>query len=194
MDRIRHQYGLEQPLPIQYLIFVANALRGDFGTSYQQVGRPVIEVIADGLPVSLRLGALSMIWAGLAAVPLGVIAAVRQNSWIDNLAMLIALVGVAIPSFVLATFLMLLFSVRLGLLPVAGLESWHGWLLPAVAIGLGPCALLARIVRASMLDVLRQEDTISAPAKGLSEYAVIVRHGLRNALFPAFTIVALLLA
>jgi len=138
------------------------------------------------------LGALSLLGAVALAVPIGVVAAVKQNSWLDYGAMFVALAGVSLPPFVLATFLVLGLSVRLGWLPVAGLETWQGWILPAVAIGLGPCALLARIVRASMLDVLRQEYIVAARAKGLSELAVLTRHGLRNALFPAFTVVGLL--
>jgi ABC-type dipeptide/oligopeptide/nickel transport system permease component len=189
----RHRYGLDQPLPIQYFVFLKNALQGDLGTSYFYIGKPVTEILAAGIPVSLKWESLGLLVAVVIAIPIGIISALKQNSWIDHLFMLVALMGVSLPSFALATFLILGFSLKLGWLPVAGLDSPSHYVLPAVTLAAGPMALLARMVRASMLEVLHQDCIVVARAKGLMEYTVILRHALRNAMLPSLTAVGIMI-
>ncbi len=188
----RHRYGLDQPLPVQYLLFIVNALRGDLGTSYFYIGRPVTEILAEGIPVSVKWESLGLLLAFAGALPIGVISALKQNTWIDNAFMFFALAGISLPSFALATFLVLGLSVKLGWFPVAGLDTPSHYVLPAVTLAVGPMALLARMIRASMLEVLHLDYVTVARAKGLSEYAVVVRHALRNALLPALTAVGVM--
>lgn len=189
----RRRYGLDKPLHIQYLLFLRNALQGDLGTSYTYIGKPVTELLAEAIPVTLKWESLGLLLSIVAAVPLGVIAALKQNSWIDNLTMFFALIGVSLPSFALATFLIVGISLRLGWLPVAGLGTPKHYILPALTLAAGPTALLARMIRSSMLETLRQDYVITARAKGLAEYTVIVKHALRNALLPAVTVIGIII-
>jgi ABC-type dipeptide/oligopeptide/nickel transport system permease component len=189
----RHRYGLDQPLYIQYFIFLRNAVQGDLGTSYFYIGKPVTELLADAIPVTVKWESLGLFISIVGAVPLGVIAALKQNTWIDNLTMLFALVGISLPSFALATFLIVGISLKLGWLPVAGLDTPKHYILPALTMAAGPTALLARMIRSTMLETLRQEYVVTARAKGLREYAVVMRHALRNALLPAVTIVGIII-
>ena len=188
----RQRYGLDKPLAVQYLLFLRNAVQGDLGTSYFYVGKPVTEMLMEGIPVSIKWEAVGLLFAVAAAVPIGVISALKQNSWIDNVSMFFALAGISLPSFALATFLIVGVSLKLGWLPVAGLSTPKHYILPAITMAAGPMALLARMIRASMLEVIRQDYIVTARAKGLSEYFIIVRHALRNALLPALTIVGII--
>jgi ABC-type dipeptide/oligopeptide/nickel transport system permease component len=192
VELLRHRYGLDKPLYIQYVIFLRNALQGDLGTSYFYIGRPVTELLAEAIPVTVRWESLGLVLAIAGAVPLGIVAALKQNSWADNLAMLLALLGISLPSFALATFLIVGISLKLGWLPVAGLDTPKSYILPAVTLAFGPMALLARMIRASMLEVIRQDYVTTARSKGLREYTIIVRHALRNALLPAVTIIGII--
>ncbi|MDR7542729.1 MAG: ABC transporter permease [Armatimonadota bacterium] len=190
--RLQRQYGLDQPLALQYLYFVRNALGGDFGTSYYYVGKPVLQVIAPGLTVTLKWQTLALALAVVGALVMGLMSATRHNSWLDHGIMLFALAGISLPSFVLATILILIFSVRLGLLPVAGLISPAHYILPSLTMAAQPCALLTRLLRASMLEVIHQDYMMTARAKGLREAVVVVRHGLKNALLPTFTVLGIM--
>jgi peptide/nickel transport system permease protein len=192
LEMWRRHYGLDKPLAIQYLIFLKNALRGDFGTSYYYVGKPVLEILMEGIPVSLKWESVGLLLAICLAVPIGVITALKQNTWIDHFFMFFALVGISLPSFALATFLIVGISLKLGWLPVAGLSTPAHYVLPALTLAAHPMALLARMIRASMLEVIRQDYIVTARAKGLSERVVILRHALRNALLPALTIVGIM--
>lgn len=189
----RQKYGLDKPIHIQYLLFLKNAVQGDLGTSYFYTGKPVTELLVEAIPVTLKWESLGLFIAVVCAVPLGVIAALKQNTWIDNVTMLFALVGISLPSFALATFLIVGLSLRLGWLPVAGLETPKHYILPAITMAVGPMALLARMIRSSMLETIRQDYVVTARSKGLKEYAVIVRHALRNALLPAVTILGIII-
>ncbi|MCL5951575.1 MAG: ABC transporter permease [Chloroflexi bacterium] len=192
VHQLQQQYGLDQPILVQYGYFVRNALIGDFGTSYYYTGKPVLEVIAPGIWVSLQWESLSLALAVFGALVLGVLSALKQNSWLDHLIMLFALSGISLPSFALATFLMVIFSLQLGLLPVAGLDSPAHFILPCLTLAAQPAALLARLLRASMLEVINQEYMRTARAKGLGEMAVILRHGLKNALLPSLTVLGIM--
>lgn len=190
------QYHLDDPLPKQYLDYVVNALHGDFGPSYRSVERSVSEIVQATLPVSAQLGLLSMLFALVFGIPLGVLAALKRNTWIDFAASLVTVTGISTPPFVRVSLLIVVFSLALPWLPTGG---WEGiWdvrvIIPTVAIGLGPAALLARYTRSSLLEVLPQDFMRTARAKGLSEWSAVVGHALKNALIPVVTVAGLTLA
>ncbi len=190
--QLQQQYGLDQSALVQYGYFVRNALSGDFGTSYYYTGKPVLQVIAPGILVSLEWEIVALAIAVIGALAMGTLSALKQNSWLDNLIMLFALSGVSLPSFALATFMIVIFSLQLGLLPVAGLTTPAHFVLPCLTMAAQPAALLARLLRASMIEVMNHEYMITARAKGLREFWVIVRHGLKNALLPSVTVLGIM--
>jgi peptide/nickel transport system permease protein len=188
--RLRAQLHLDEPLPQQFGRFIWNALHGDLGYSVRSK-RPVLMEIRDNLPSTAVLALAGMGIAVVMGVTLGVIAAVCQHSWFDTFSMLMALLGVSIPSFWLGLLLIFALSLRLGWLPATGGgDLWH-LIMPAATLGLGAAAIIARLSRSCMLEVLRQEYITTARAKGLQEAWVILRHGLKNALIPVVTIVGL---
>jgi peptide/nickel transport system permease protein len=202
LKRMAVAYGLDRPLPAQYLLWLKSTLAGDWGYSIR-TGRPVTTEIADRLGPTLQLGGVALAIALAVSLPLGVIAAARPGGWIDRLLGAATLVGLSIPVFWLALLLQLLFAVALGWLPSAGYEtvgasSFGDRLahiaMPATVLAVATMAGWTRYVRAGMLDVLSQDYIRTAHAKGLTEAAVILRHGLRNAVPPAVTIIALDLA
>lgn len=206
--QLRQSYGLEKPVVVQYGIWLGKLLQGDWGTSILS-GRPILQDVLIRLPITLELIVLSIGIALLIAVPAGIIAAMRQNTWADYTAMSSALLGVSIPDFFLGILLLLAFSIGLqGLLPSSGWvylpgtcptlicqESVWGNLqhvvMPAVALGVGRAAILTRLLRASMLEIIRMEYVTTARAKGLGENAVILKHALKNALIPTVTFMGL---
>jgi oligopeptide transport system permease protein len=182
--QLEHTYGLDRPLGQQYLAFLKNAVRFDFGPSYKYPARQVREIIADALPVSMELGGLALLVALLAGVPLGVFAAVRRNTAVDHAAMGVALLGVSIPNFVLGPVLVLVLSVGLYLLPPA---LWNGpasRVLPVLTLATAYVAYIARLTRAGMLEILRQDYIRTARAKGLSERVVVTKHALKLGILP----------
>jgi ABC-type dipeptide/oligopeptide/nickel transport system permease component len=192
VQQLQRRYGLDQPILTQYVLFMKSALVGDFGTSYYYIGKPVTEVIAPGIMISLQWQVVSLAIAVFGALALGIVAAIKQNTWLDYLTMFIALAGISLPSFALATFLIVLFSLQLGWLPVAGIETPAHFILPCLVMAAQPMALLARLVRASMLEVMYMEYMTTARAKGLAEFTVILRHGLKNALLPSVTVLGIM--
>jgi peptide/nickel transport system permease protein len=185
----RERYGLDKPIPVQFFFYVRNALQGDFGTSYQYIGKPVMELVGPAARITLQWELIGLAVAIAAAVALGVIAAAKHNSVADNGAMLFALVGISLPDFVLATFLVILFALRLDWLPVAGFGTAAHYVLPVLTLAVRPCAVLSRMVRASMLDVIGEDYVRTARAKGLRNQRVLVRHALGNALLPVLTVI-----
>lgn len=190
LARLRDQLGLDRPWPVQYRDFVGDALRGDLGRSLF-TRRSVTEQILTALPSTVALTAGAMAIALAAGVPLGILSALRQRTWVDSACMLASLLGVAMPAFWISLLLILVFAVRLGWFPATGTAGANAIVLPAVALGLGAAGLIARLVRSSMLEVLRAEYVTTARAKGLEETRVVVHHALRNALIPLVTIVGL---
>ena len=182
------KYGLDRPLPEQYLRYMASALRGDFGISFQSPTESVIELIARTWPTSMKLGGITILIAIPTGIALGTIAAVKQNTWIDYIATFISTLGITVPNFVVATWLLLLFAVRLRWLPTGGWGDWRTLIMPVLAFSLAPAALAARYTRSSLVEVLRADYIRTARAKGLSESAVVWRHALKNALIPLITI------
>lgn len=182
------KYKLDQPLYVQYFDYLKGLMRLDLGPSFKYEGVSVNEFIATGFPISASLGGLTIVFCLIIAIPLGITAALKNGKWQDMLAMFIATIGVTIPSFVIASLLMYVFSLKLGWLPTFGLNSWKGYILPVIAMGGYALAYLARLMRSSLLEVMGQDYIRTARAKGLSEFKVVVRHALRNALIPLITV------
>ncbi|MDP9371540.1 MAG: ABC transporter permease [Chloroflexota bacterium] len=187
---LREQLGLNDPWYQQYFDYVSKAARGDFGTSYRS-RTPVFEELMDRFPNTVQLTVAAMAVALLIGIPLGVLSAVKQNTLIDRFAIIFAMLGSSMPVFWIGLVLILIFSLRLNLLPASGKGGIDNLILPATALGVGAAALIARITRSSMLEVLRNDYMRTAHAKGLRERVVVLRHGLGNALIPVVTVVGL---
>ena len=187
-EALNEKYHLNDPLPKQFLDYLGGILHGDFGPSYKYTGKTVNDFISNGFPISAKLGGLTVIFVVLASIPMGILAAVKNGKWQDMLIMAIATIGVTIPSFVIASLLIYIFSFRLEILPTFGLDSWKGYILPIITLGGYSISYLARQMRSSLLEVMGQDYIRTARAKGLSETKVIVRHALRNALIPVITV------
>jgi len=187
---LRHELGLDRPVHLRYLDFLGGLVRGDLGSSFY-FKQKVLSTILERYPATLELALAAMVVAILIAVPLGIISAIKQYSLIDNTSMFLALVGVSMPNFWLGPLLILIFSLHLNLLPVSGREGLASLILPAITLGTALAAILSRMTRASMLEVIREEYITTARAKGLKEKVVILRHALRNALIPIITIIGL---
>jgi peptide/nickel transport system permease protein len=190
LEAFRHNMGLDRPVPVQYLDFLAHAVRGDFGMSYSS-HEPAMGVVLERLPATLRLTGAAVLFALIVAVPLGLLAAMNHDSWIDSAARFFAFLGQSIPVFLLGMVLILVFAVGLRWLPSSGGESWKSLILPAISIGAFSAAVLARLLRSSLLEVLSQEYIRTAYAKGLGGRTVVVRHALRNAALPFVTMLGL---
>ncbi|MDA1040251.1 MAG: ABC transporter permease subunit [Planctomycetota bacterium] len=178
------KYGFDKPLPEQFARYLGNLLRGDLGPSTKYPQRSVNEIIADGFPISLTLAGVALVWSLLVGITAGIIGAVRQNTVWDHTAMAAALVGISIPSFVLGPLLVLLFALRLHLLPPAGWGDLQHVILPGITLGTIYAASIARLTRGGMLEVVRSDFIRTARAKGLSERLIIWRHMLRGGLLP----------
>lgn len=187
---LRHALGLDRPLLVQYALFMANALHGDFGDSLWHK-QPAMTVILAQLPATVQLAAVAMGLAVAAAIPLGILAATHRNSVLDRLSMALAVLGQSIPNFWLGIMLIFLFSVALHWLPSSGRGSWNHVILPAITLAAFPMARLARLTRSGMLDVLAQDYIEVARAKGLRERTVIIVHALRNAAISLVTVLGL---
>ena len=184
---LREEMGLNGTLLERYFRYIGNLLHGDLGISYVSK-QDVMKVYMQRLPNTLKLASMTMLFATLISLPLGIIAAVNQNSWIDTISMVLALIGLSMPNFWLGLLLILLFSLKLGWFPSGGNEGFKSIILPAFTVGAGLAALLTRTTRSSMLDVIRQDYLRTARAKGVPERSVIRKHALRNALIPIITI------
>jgi oligopeptide transport system permease protein len=185
-ENIKRAYDLDQPLIVQYGIYLSKAIRGDLGPSFKYQDYTVVELIASGFPVSFQIGLTAIILALVLGGALGIAAAMRQNSLLDHLVMGIAMIGITVPNFVVAPLLTLVIGVYLRLLPAGGYGDggWRNLLLPTIALALPPIAYIARLTRASMIEVLRSNYIRTARAKGLPARLVISRHALRAAVLP----------
>ncbi len=190
MTQLRHQLGLDQPIYLQYWRFLSHAVRGDLGTSIVQQ-QPVVQLIIEQLPATIELTVAGMGVAIVMGITTGVVAAIRPNSLVDSAIMIVATIGVAVPSFWLALLLILAFAVAVHWLPAAGGEGLSHLILPAITLGFGTAAVIARLTRSSMLDILSQDYIVTARAKGLPQRIVVYRHALKNALIPIITVVGL---
>ncbi len=194
LESLRHEYGLDRPVYIQYVDCLSRLVRLDLGTSFH-TGQPVATMVKGALPYSLQLTLTAMAIAALVGLATGVLSAIKHNSWIDTLSMFLSIVGVAAPDFWLGLMLIFLFVLVLGWFPLTQIGfGWKILLLPAITLAVRPMASIARLARASMLDVLGEGYVTTARGKGLRERAVVVRHVLRNALIPVVTIMGIDLA
>ncbi len=187
-------YGLDKPLWEQFGIFVGKAVRGDFGQSFIYKTRTVGEILIDAFPVSLLLGSMALVLAVTGGVTLGVLAAVYQNRSWDYVSVTVATLGVSVPNFVLAVFLIVLFSFVVPIFPTGGWNEPKDWVLPTVTLALGPMGIIARFTRSSMVEVIRSDYIRTARAKGLAEAPVILKHVLKNACIPVVTLLGPLFA
>jgi oligopeptide transport system permease protein len=194
-EALARKYNLEGSLGEQYVHFLNDLGHFDLGLSFRQ-DRPVTEVISDGFPTTAQLGLCAFAFALVFGLVLGVVSAVKHNTAIDYAAVVVATIGAAVPSFVMAVFFVLFFGLRLGWFDVIGWEfgNYRQMVLPTLALGLFPAAFIARITRASMLDVLKQDYIRTARSKGLSEQRVVIKHAVRNALVPVVTVLGPILA
>jgi len=209
IEQLRDRLGLDRPVFVQYALFLRNAVQGDFGVSYRQ-GRPVADIIAERAPATLELAAVSGVMALVFGIGLGVLTAINRNSWASSAIMTLSLVGVSLPTFLIGILLILVFSVQLQWLPSFGrgetvalfgstswttgmltLDGWAHLVLPAVTLSVFQLALILRLVRAEMLEVLRTDYVKFARARGLSDRAIHFRHALKNTLVPVITITGL---
>ena len=184
------KYGLDEPWPVQYGKYMLNVAQGDLGNSYYFQSKPVTEIILARLPVSAFIGIQAIVIGLIIGLVLGIIAALRHNSFWDSAATVLAILGVSVPSFVLGPILQYWLGVKLGWFPIAFFESWWHSVLPSLALSVFVIATVARFIRAEMLEVMGQDYTTLAKAKGLSELAVVMKHVLRNALIPLVTVLA----
>ena len=182
------KYGLDQPIWVQYLSYLRGIVTFDLGPSFKYPGVSINTMISDGLPVTLRTGLLAVIAVVALGLPLGIVAALNRNKWPDTTVMLVATIGVAIPSYVIATVTLYIFALRLGWVPTFGLDDWRGYILPVFALSGFWISFVARLTRSSLLETFEQDYMTTARAKGLRPGQVLFKHGLRNSLIPVITI------
>ena len=188
------KYGLDRPMPEQFVRWTLSALQGDLGTSFQFLDQPVTQVIRDAIPASLWVGGLSLFFALVLGIPLGCLAALKRGTWLDWGSMILAVAGISLPSYLVASLLILVFAMSLGWLPPALWESPSSLILPVVTLALRPLALIARLTRASVLDAIHSDFARTARAKGASEQRVLFKHVLRNSLIPVLALLGPLAA
>lgn len=181
-------YGLDKPIHVQYITYISNLLKGDLGYSLRYRNRKVNDVISQAFPYSADLGIRAVIFATIVGISLGIIAALNRNKSLDYFSMFIAIVGVSVPGFVIGPLLQYIFSIKLKLLPVAQWKGFIYTIMPTFALSLGSIALIARLMRASMLDVVNQDYIKTAKAKGLSPSQIVWKHQIRNAILPVVTV------
>lgn len=191
---LKTKFGLDKPLPVQYVVYMGNLLKGDLGPSIQYEGRTVNDIIAYSFPTSAKLGGVAVLFALIVGIYLGVLAALHQDKWQDGFSLVIATIGVTIPSFVMATLLIYVFAVKLMWLPAVGFEGPINYIMPVIALGGFPMAFITRYSRSMLVDVLKQDYIRTAKAKGLSENIVTYKHALRNSLVPIITYLGPLVA
>lgn len=185
---INAKYHLDDPIWVQYLNYLAGIATFDLGPSFKYPGMSVNQIIVEGLPTTLKVGVLALICVVSFGVPLGIVAALNRNRWPDTLVMVIATIGVAVPSYVIATVALYVFALRLGWVPTFGLDDWRGYFLPVFALSGFWISFVARLARSSLLETLQLDYMITAKAKGLSPGQILFKHGLRNSLIPVVTV------
>jgi len=187
LKALHKHYGLDQPLYVQYGKYLDGILHFELGPSFKYEGRTVNEIISDGFPVSFYLGMEALIIAVFGGIVLGSIAALNHMRWQDHVTMVIAVIGISVPSFILASFLQYLLAMKLDLLPVARWGTFSQTIMPAISLAALPMAFIARLTRANMVEVMQQDYIQTAKSKGLNSFQIVVRHATRNALLPVVT-------
>lgn len=192
---LNQKYGLDKSIWEQYRIYLSQLLHGDLGVSYKlQKNVPVVTIIKQSFPISAKIGGMAIVFAILFGIPLGCISALKRGKWQDSVIRIVSTLGIAVPSFVIATGSMLLFSIELKLLPTYGLNTPSSYILPVFTLGFYPMCYIARLMRSSMLDTLGQDYIRTARAKGMSQMVVTFKHALRNSLIPIITYLGPLVA
>lgn len=194
LEKISEQYGLNDPIPQQYVRYLSNLLHGDLGTSFKKQDTTVNELIANGFPVSAKVGAWGIAISLVVGILLGVIAAVRRGKWQDMAAMIVATVGVSVPSFVICVLLMYVFCEKLKIFPSYGLSSWKHYVLPVFCMAFSQIAYITRLMRSSMLETMRQDYIRTERAKGTPEYLVVGKYAMKNSILPIVTYVGPMVA
>lgn len=192
--RLNEKFGLNDPVYVQYIRWAGNLVQGDLGPSYRFADRTVNQIVGDGIGTTVQLGLMAFTLSVVLGIPLGIFAALGHNRWPDYLSTAVSMIGVAVPSFVLALLLVLFFAVNLKWFPTGGWKGPAYWVLPTLALAGFPIAVIARYTRASMLEVTRKDYIRTAQSKGLADQAVVTRHMIRNALIPVVTILGPTLA
>ena len=187
VEMMEAKYGLDKPLMEQFAMYMKRLVHFDLGDSYKRIGFTVNQILGEKFPISAGVGGVAIALAVLIGIPAGVLAAFRHNKPTDRIVMLIANLGIAVPNFVMATALLFFFGVKLGWLPTLGLKTWKHYIMPALALAFNPMCYIARLMRSSKLDVLRQDYIKTGRAKGLSEKMVLFKHAMRNAILPVIT-------
>lgn len=190
LEKFREESGLNDPVPVQYGRYMMGLVKGDLGESYK-TGRSVAEEIFSRFPATLKLSFWGMVFAVGLSIPIGIISATKQYSILDNISMVLALLGIATPNFWLGLMLIIAFSLHLGWFPSAGAEGWVSLVLPVITLGTGCMANITRTTRSSMLEVVRQDYIRTAKAKGVSQRVTVWKHALKNALMPVVTVIGL---
>ncbi|MGI6237116.1 MAG: ABC transporter permease [Candidatus Excrementavichristensenella sp.] len=188
LDALNEKYKLNDPLWKQFLDYLKGLVRFELGPSFKYQGKTVNDFISNGLPYSATLGLVTLVFVLMTSIPMGILAALKNGKWQDMLLMAVATLGVTIPSFVIATGLMYIFSFKLGWTPTYGVDNWQGYILPMLALGGYSLSFLARLMRSSLLEVMGQDYIRTARAKGISETRVVLKHALRNAMIPVITV------
>lgn len=194
LEKLNEKYNLDKPIGEQYTIYIKNVLSGDFGESLVRKGTSVTSILKKSFPVTARLGFVAFCFSMLAGITLGTIAALSKRKWVNNIVMILATAGVSVPSFLFALMLMIVFGVKLGWFPIIGLKTPMHYVLPALALSLYPISMVSRLVRSSMLEVIKQDYMTLARSKGTPQWLVIIKHGLRNCLIPVVTYAGPLMA
>ncbi|SER71624.1 ABC transporter permease [Psychrobacillus sp. OK032] len=190
IKELEMRLGLDRPILVQYFSYMFQAFQGDLGTSYI-TGYTVVEEILNRIPITAQLALYSIIFGSITGIIIGVIAAVKKNTIYDQLAMVLALIGISAPGFWIALFLILLFSYQLNIFPISGYDGFYSLILPSITLGLGTAGSIARMTRSSMLDVIKQDYIRTARAKGAGTYRLIFRHSLQNAIIPVVTLIGM---
>lgn len=190
VEKVREDLGLNEPFLMQYVHYIGNVIQGDLGLSYRS-NRPVVEEVMFRLPTTLVLSLSSILITIFIGLIAGIVSATKQNSWSDRLLMIISLIGVSFPSFWIGLMFIYIFSVKLGLLPTSGWGTFQQMILPSIALGLMGAAVVARMTRSSMLEVIRQDYIRTAKAKGLRNTIIVYKHALKNAFIPIITVIGL---
>ncbi len=189
IETVRRNYGLDRPLPIQFVDWAAHAAKGDLGSSYLYHA-PVAKLIADRMPITLTLGITGLLIALVTAIPLGILAAMREGSLTDRAIGVVALLGQAMPSFWLALVLIIWLGLKLQLLPISGVDEWQGYIMPGIVLAFSAIPALMRLTRTGMIDALSSDYIRTARAKGLSTASIVLKHALRNAAMPVVSVAA----
>ena len=193
-ETLIEHYGLDEPVYVQYVKYLGNAFRGDFGTSLSHNGRAVMDIVLLGVSNSASLGMVAFCIAIVVGILLGTAAAFSNRRWVNNAAAFVATIGASVPSFLLALLMMMLFGVILRWLPIVGLSSWRHYIMPGIALALAPIAMISRLTKSSLQEVMRQDYMVLAKSKGTSQIKIILRHAMKNALVPVVTYAGPLLA